>query len=154
MYRPLLLVPLFLLSCSSRDYCAEAPLCENGQAINCERTCSVGPCSTGANIVDCGESATCSVVVGDINSPRFFHSRALCVADGSASCDPSTAGAPVCDGQGTVMGCSGYNRVIRASCSQAGLYFTNADCCRGGTQGDGGTPDGGSPDGGSPDAGP
>jgi hypothetical protein len=101
------------------------------------------------------------VVVGDTSSQRFFRSRALCIEDGSASCDPDTAGPPVCDGSGLVMCCSGYKRVIRASCSQAGLYFTNADCCRtgaqsdGGTQTDGGTqPDGGTSDGGSPDAGP
>jgi hypothetical protein len=154
--RTLILVPLFLLlSCSGTDYCAEAPLCENDKAINCERTCSVGPCSTGANIVECGPTASCSVVVGDLSSQRFFRSRALCVEDGSASCDAATAGAPVCDGQGLVMGCSGYNRIIRASCSQAGLYFTHSDCCRGNNQGDGGTQtDGGTPDGGSPDAGP
>lgn len=154
MSRALFLAPLLLLLSCSHDDCADAPLCDNGKAVNCERTCSVGPCSTGVNTLDCGDSATCSVVVGDTNSSRFFHSRALCIENGSASCDPSTYGTPVCDGAGLVMGCSGYNRVIRASCSQAGLYFTSADCCRQGNPGDGGIPDGGSPDGGSPDAGP
>jgi hypothetical protein len=45
------------------------------------------------------------------------------------------------------MGCSGYKRIIRASCSQSALYFTSADCCRGTGQEDGGMP-GGSTDGG------
>jgi hypothetical protein len=149
VYRILSLAPLFLwLSCASRDTCAEAPLCEEDHAINCERSCTVGPCSTGANTVDCGASASCTVVVGDTTSPRFFRSRALCIEEGSESCDPAVAGAPLCDGQGLVVGCSGYKRVIRASCSQAALYFTNADCCRGSSTGDGGIPDGGSPDGG------
>jgi hypothetical protein len=145
--RALFLVPLFLLlSCSGDDECAKAPLCEDDKAINCERTCTVGPCSTGPNTVDCGPTASCSVVVGDTNSQSFFRSRALCIEEGSASCEPSTSGPPVCDGQGLVVGCSGYKRIIRASCSQAGLYFTSSDCCRGGGQGDGGVPDGGSPD--------
>ncbi len=148
MHRLLLLTPLFLLlGCSGRDYCAETPLCEEDKAINCERSCTVGPCSTGANIVECGGTATCSVVVGDLTSQRFFRSRALCIEDGSASCDPATAPPPTCDGSGLVMGCSGYKRVIRASCSQAALYFTSADCCRTTTQPDGGTP-GGPTDGG------
>lgn len=138
---------LLLLACSGRDYCAEAPLCEEDKAINCERSCTVGPCSTGANIVDCGATASCSVVAGDLSSQRFFRSRALCIEDGSASCDPATAPPPTCDGSGLVMGCSGYKRVIRASCSQSALYFTSADCCRGTAQSDGGTP-GGSTDGG------
>ncbi len=143
MHRPLLLAPLLLLlSCSSRDYCAEAPLCEQDKAINCEPSCTVGPCSTGPNIVDCGGSASCSVVVGETSSPRFFRSRALCIEDGSASCDPATAPPPTCDGSGLVMGCSGYKRIIRASCSQAALYFTSADCCRATAQPDGGMPDG------------
>jgi hypothetical protein len=154
--RALCLAPLLLLllSCADHDYCGEAPLCDNDRAINCERTCSVGPCSTGQNIVECGTAATCSVVVGDANSARFFASRAMCVEEGSASCDPATAGAPVCDGQGLIIGCSGYNRVIRASCSQAGLYFTQSECCRTGIPSDGGLPDAGTPDAGSPDAGP
>ncbi|WP_224365279.1 hypothetical protein [Hyalangium versicolor] len=147
MSRALFLAPLFLLlSCSDRDYCAEAPLCEKDQAINCERSCSVGPCSTGANIVECGPTASCEFVIGDTTSPRFFRSRALCIEEGSASCDPDTSGPPVCDGQGLLMGCSGYKRIIRASCSQAALYFTSSDCCRSGTPSDGGVPDGGSPD--------
>jgi hypothetical protein len=146
--RPLLLTPLLLLlACSDRDYCAETPLCEEDKAINCERTCTVGPCSTGPNIVDCGATASCSVVVGDPTSQRFFRSRALCIEDVSASCEPATAPPPTCDGSGLVMGCSGYKRVIRASCSQSALYFTSADCCRATAQPDGGVP-GGSTDGG------
>ncbi|WP_224244301.1 hypothetical protein [Hyalangium gracile] len=147
MSKALLLVPLLLLlSCSDDDDCAKTPLCEEDKALNCERSCSVGPCSTGLNTVECGAAATCELVVGETSSPRFFRSRALCVEEGSASCDPDTAGAPVCEGQGLIIGCSGYKRVIRASCSQAGLYFTNSDCCRTGNPGDGGVPDGGSPD--------
>lgn len=147
MSRALLLVPLFLLlSCSDDDDCAKAPLCDNDKAINCERSCTVGPCSTGLNTLDCGPTASCSVVVGDTSSQRFFRSRALCIEDGSASCDPNTSGPPVCDGQGAITGCSGYKQIIRASCSQAGLYFTSSECCRGGSQGDGGVPGGGSPD--------
>jgi hypothetical protein len=148
VHRPLLLAPLLLLlSCSDRDYCAEAPLCEQDKAINCERACTVGPCSTGPNIVECGATAACSVVVGDPTSQRFFRSRALCIEEGSASCDPEASPPPTCDGSGLVMGCSGYKRIIRASCSQSALYFTSAECCRGTDQPDGGMP-GGSTDGG------
>jgi hypothetical protein len=146
MHRALSLIPLLLLSCSDRDYCAEAPLCEEGKAINCQRSCLVGPCSTGAHLFECGGSASCTVAVGDSTSALFFSARALCVEEGSAPCDPATAGAPVCDGLGAIMGCSGYKRVIRAPCSQAALYFTSSDCCRGILPGDGGVPDGGSPD--------
>jgi hypothetical protein len=141
MNRALSLVPLLLLlACSDREYCAEAPLCEEGRAINCERSCSVGPCSTGPHLLECGAGASCQVVLGDPSSPRFFRSRALCVEEGSASCDPATAAAPVCDGQGMITGCSGYKHVIRASCSQAALYFTHSACCRNSGQGDAGTP--------------
>lgn len=133
---------LLLLACSARDYCAEAPLCEEDKAINCERSCTVGPCSTGANIVECGGPASCSVVVGDISSQRFFRSRALCIEDGSPPCDPALSPPPICDGSGLVIGCSGYKRIIRASCSQSALYFTTADCCRGVDQPDAGMPNG------------
>lgn len=147
MYRALLLLPLLLLACSDRDLCAESPLCEKDQAINCEPTCTVGPCSTGPSVLECGGSAQCTIVPGDLSSSRFHRSRALCVEEGSESCDPATAAPPVCDGTGLIQGCSEYKRVIRASCSQAALYFTRTDCCRGGGGGqeDGGTPDGGAP---------
>ncbi|MDY7228630.1 hypothetical protein [Hyalangium rubrum] len=154
MYRLLPLAPLlWLLACNDRDLCAESPLCEENRAVNCEPSCTVGPCSNGPNILPCGESAMCSIVPGDINSQRFFRSRALCVQEGSASCDPTTSGAPTCDGQGAqgiISGCSEYKRVIRASCTQAGLYFSNTACCQGEPT-DGGTPDGGTstPDGGT-----
>lgn len=151
MNRALLLAPLFLLlSCNDRDYCAEAPSCDKNLAINCEPSCTVGPCSTGPHLLGCGDFASCTVVVGETSSPRFFRSRALCVEDGTASCDPSTADAPVCDGQGAIIGCSGYKRVIRAPCAQAALYFTDSACCRNTSPPDGG-PDGGT--GGSPDGG-
>jgi hypothetical protein len=144
VYRVLSLAPLlFLLACSERDLCAEAPLCEEDRAINCEPTCTVGPCSTGSHTLECGENATCSIVTGDVSSARFFRSRALCVQEGSASCDPATSGAPVCEGTSVVVGCSDYKRVIRAPCAQSALYFTNAPCCRGGGSGDGGVADGG-----------
>jgi hypothetical protein len=149
--RALLLAPLFLLlSCSDRDYCAEAPSCDRDLAINCEPSCTVGPCSTGPHLLECGDTASCTVVVGETSSPRFFRSRALCVEEGSASCEPTTAAAPVCDGQGAITGCSGYKRVIRAPCAQAALYFTESACCRNTGQPDGGT-DGGT--GGSTDGG-
>ena len=145
MYRALSLAPLLLLlGCSERDLCAESPLCEENRAINCEPSCTVGPCSTGAHTLECGGQAMCSVVPGDVNSQRFFRSRALCVQEGNASCDPATAGAPVCEGTSVVIGCSGYNRLIRAPCAQSALYFTEAACCRGGGGGgDGGVPDAG-----------
>ena len=54
----------------------------------------------------------CSVVPGDVNSQRFFRSRALCVQEGNASCDPATAGAPVCEGTSVVIGGFGYNRAL------------------------------------------
>ncbi len=148
--RLLLLAALLLLSaCSSSDLCAEAPSCdEEGLAINCEPGCTVGPCSNGPQFQQCAEAEACSIVTGDINSPRFFRSRALCTQSADA-CDPATAAAPVCDGAGAVTGCSAYKRVIRISCSQAGLYFENAACCRGGTNP--GPPDAGSgTDGGVP----
>ncbi len=150
--RVLPLAALLLLSaCSSSDPCAEAPLCdEEGLAINCEPGCTVGPCSNGPQFQQCSEAETCTIVSGDINSPRFFRSRALCTQSGEA-CDPATAGAPVCDGAGAVTGCSAYKRTIRIACSQSGLYFENAACCRGGNvpgPSDGGTSDGGVPNGG------
>ena len=133
MYRALLLAPLLLLlGCSERDVCAEAPLCEEDVAINCEPTCTVGPCSTGPHRLECGETATCAIVTGEVGSQRFFRSRALCVQEGTASCDPATAGAPTCEGTSVVVGCSEYKRLIRAPCGQAALYFTEAACCRGG----------------------
>ncbi|HYH98043.1 hypothetical protein [Hyalangium sp.] len=139
MNRALLLAPLFLLlSCSDRDYCAEAPRCDEAYAINCEPSCTVGPCSTGPHLLECEAGERCTVVVGDSSSPRFFRSRALCVEEGSASCDPATAPAPVCEEQGVITGCSGYKRVIRTSCSQAALYFTESKCCRETPQVDGG----------------
>ncbi len=148
MYRVLCLAPLLLLlACSGRDLCAEAPLCEENRATNCEPTCTVGPCSTGAHTLECGEEATCSIVLGDPASARYFRSRALCVQEGSASCDPATAGAPVCEGNKVVTGCSGYRRIIRAPCAQSALYFTDAPCCRSGGNG-GGTDGGTSTDGG------
>ncbi|ADO74069.1 hypothetical protein [Stigmatella aurantiaca] len=146
----LLLLPLLLLACSDRDLCTEAPLCEDGRAINCEPSCPVGPCSTGPSSLACGESATCTIVPGDLASPRFFRSRALCVEEGSASCDPATAGPPVCPGDGLIQGCSAYKRVIRAPCAQAVLYFTNVACCSGAGPVDGGTPDGGTSSDGGP----
>lgn len=142
------LAALFLLSaCSSEPTCAEAPRCdEEGVALNCEPSCTVGPCSTGPHLLQCGEGERCTVVTGDLGSAHYHRSRALCVQGGEA-CDPATAGAPVCDGTGMVTGCSGYKRVIRTACSQAGLYFENAGCCRSGSTpspSDGGVPDGGS----------
>jgi hypothetical protein len=145
VYRALSLAPLLLLlGCSERDLCAEAPTCDENLAINCEPSCTVGPCSTGPHTLECGDNARCSVITGDTSSPRFFRSRALCIEEGNASCDPATAGEPVCEGTSVVTGCSGYKRVIRAPCSQSALYFTDAPaCCRGGGSGDGGVPDGG-----------
>ncbi len=151
MNRLLPLLPLLLaLACSDRDLCAEAPLCEENRAINCEISCTVGPCSTGGYSIECGDDATCTVHPGDLNSPGFSRSRALCVQEGSASCDPETAAAPLCDDQGGVTGCSGYKRLIRVPCAQAGVYFKSAACCRSGNPPDAGTPDGGT----SPDGGP
>jgi hypothetical protein len=112
----------------------------------------VGPCSNGAQFQTCAENEACTIVPGDINSARFFRSRALCV-QGTASCDPTTTSAPVCDGQGMVMGCSAYRRVIRVSCAQAGLYFENPACCRGTGGTDGGTDGGTGADGGVGDGG-
>ncbi|XXF76482.1 hypothetical protein P2318_26005 [Myxococcaceae bacterium GXIMD 01537] len=149
--RFLTLAPLLLLcACSETDYCAEAPLCEDGRAINCEPSCTVGPCSTGPHFQTCAESEACTIVPGDLTSSRYFRSRALCV-QGAEACDPATAGPPSCDGQGSVTGCSGYKRVIHTSCSQAGLYFESAPCCRGAPNPS--TPDAGTPDGGVPDGG-
>jgi hypothetical protein len=150
----LLLLPLLLVACSDPDLCIGAPTCDEGRAINCEPSCAVGPCSTGPSILVCGEETACTIVPGDLASPRFFRSRALCVEEGSASCDPTTAGPPVCLGDGLIRGCSEYKRVIQASCSQAVLYFQDIACCSGASPADGGVPDGGSPDGGSPDGGP
>jgi hypothetical protein len=111
----------------------------------------VGPCSTGPIEQECAEGTTCTVVPGDLNDARFFRSRAVCAKDLSV-CDPATAAAPTCDGQGSVSGCSAYRRTIRVSCAQSGVYFRDAACCRGGGT-DGGTSDGGTGDGGIPDAG-
>lgn len=149
--RLLPLATLLLLSaCSTSDPCNEAPKCDGTLAINCEPSCLVGPCSNGAQFTTCTESETCTIIPGDVSSSRFFRSRALCV-QGTGSCDPATSGAPTCDGQGNVSGCSAYKHVIHTSCSQAGLYFEDAACCRNG--GTPGTPDAGTSDGGVPDGG-
>lgn len=143
---PLAALLLLLSACTERDLCAETPLCEEGRAINCESACTVGPCSNGPQFQTCGEAEACTVVLGDQETQRFRRSRAVC-AQGQDACDPATAGAPTCDGERNVTGCSAYKRTIRVACSQAGLFFEDAACCRGVTTSppptDGGLPDGG-----------
>lgn len=149
---PLALLVLLTSACSGGDLCAQAPRCDGSEAINCETACPVGPCSTGPTVQDCGEGATCTVVPGGRTDPRFYRSRAVCALDLKA-CNPADAGAPVCEGERMVRGCSAYLRDIRVPCSQAGLYFAQAPaCCQGGTA-DGGSPDAGTADGGIPDGG-
>jgi hypothetical protein len=150
--RPALLVLLaaaLVLACAGADLCGQSPLCDENQATNCEPSCTVGPCSNSPFSQDCGEGATCQVLPGDINSTRFFRSRALCVVNGSDVCDPDTAPAPTCDGLGNVQGCSAYGHFVVTPCSESGLFFANAGCC----SGDGGTSDGGLGDGGMSDGG-
>lgn len=162
MTRPMSSLALVLLGawalvvgsgCPERDLCAEAPLCEEGLAINCELGCSVGPCSNGPRIRECSARSECEIVPGPLSSTRFFRTRALCVLEATGTCDPATAPPPTCDGLGTITGCSAYRRVIEASCTQANLFFQDTSCCThppdAGTSGDGGTPgDGGTADGG------
>lgn len=147
----LLLVSVLCGACSEDDLCAQAPRCDGNTSLNCDSVCTVGPCSTGPIELECAEETTCTVVPGDINDPRFFRSRAVCAQD-LAVCDPESAPPPTCDGSGFVSGCSAYRRAIRVSCAQAGTYFRDAACCRGGGT-DAGTPDAGTGDGGIPDAG-
>ncbi|WP_240359169.1 hypothetical protein [Pyxidicoccus trucidator] len=147
---------LFTAACSGGDLCAQAPRCDDSEALNCETACAVGPCSTGPTVQDCGEGATCTVVPGNRTDSRFYGSRAVCALERTA-CNPADAPPPVCEGDRLVTGCSAYLRNIRVPCSQAGLYFTRVPaCCLGGT-GDGGmdagTRDAGTGDGGIPDAG-
>lgn len=149
----LLVVCVLLLTaaCSGGDLCAQAPRCDDTEALNCETACAVGPCSTGPTVQDCGEGASCTVVPGNRTDARFYNSRAVCALEPTA-CNPADAPPPVCEGR-LVTGCSAYLRNIRVPCSQAGLYFTRVPaCCQGGT-GDGGT-DAGTGDGGTRDAGP
>jgi hypothetical protein len=148
---PLLVLLVVLTSaCSGGDLCAQAPRCDDTEALNCETACAVGPCSTGPTVQDCGEGATCTVVPGNRNDARFYRSRAVCALELTA-CNPADAGTPVCEGSRLVRGCSAYLRDIRVPCSQSGLYFAQVPaCCQGG---DGGA-DAGTPDGGRPDAGP
>ncbi|QSQ24011.1 hypothetical protein JY651_03255 [Pyxidicoccus parkwayensis] len=148
---PLVLLVLLNVACSDGDLCAQAPRCDDSEAINCETACAVGPCSTGPTVQDCGKDTTCTVVPGPRNDARFYRSRAVCTFDLKA-CSPADAGPPVCEGERLVRGCSAYLRDIRVPCSQAGLYFAQVPaCCLGG--GDAGTPDGGSPDAGTGDGG-
>ena len=150
-----LLAAALVLACASEDLCGESPLCDSNQATNCEPGCTVGPCSNSPFTQDCGQGASCQVIPGDLNSTRFFRSRALCVLNDSDVCDPSSAPEPTCDGLGNVQGCSAYGRFIVARCSESGLFFADPACCSGdGGTSDGGLPDGGAPDGGAPDAGP
>ena len=128
------------------DECADAPACNGARALNCIAACSVGPCSTGVFVSECGEGQ-CEVVPGDPASTRFSADRAVC-AISKDSCDPSAQ--PICDGAGSVTGCSAYKRVITIPCSRAGSFFENARCCASGINE---TPDAGSPDGGHPDSG-
>ncbi|MCP3145068.1 hypothetical protein [Pyxidicoccus xibeiensis] len=150
------LLLVLLTSACSDDLCASAPRCDDTEAINCEPTCAVGPCSTGPTVQDCGEATTCTVVPGDRDDSRFYRSRAVC-ARALAACNPAEAPAPTCEDGRFVVGCSAYRRDIRVPCSQAGLYFDRAPACCQGTPGDGGTdaglPDAGLLDGGAPDAG-
>ena len=151
--------PLFLLvsfallasACSGGDLCAQAPRCDDSEAINCETGCTVGPCSTGPTVQDCDNGATCTVIPGDRTDARFYRTRAVCALS-LAACNPTDAPPPVCEGERFVTGCSAYRRDIRVPCSQAALYFAQVPaCCRGGA-GEGGS-DAGTGDGGTPDAG-
>jgi hypothetical protein len=132
-------------SCTTEDLCGESPLCGAGGnvATNCEPACTVGPCSNSPTFQDCGDGGSCQIATGDPNSTRFFRSRAVCVVPGSSSCNPDAGPGPSCDGLGNVTGCSAYGRVILAPCSQAGLFFANAECCITGVNPDAGVPDGG-----------
>lgn len=149
---PALLLVLLTSACSGGDLCSQAPRCDGTEALNCEPTCTVGPCSSGPSVQECGEDTTCTVVPGDRNDPRFYRSRAVCAKE-LAACNPADAAPPVCEEGRFAVGCSAYRRTIRVSCSQAGLYFTQAPACCSGTGGDAGTPDAGTGDGGIPDAG-
>ncbi len=151
---------LFTAGCSE-DLCAQAPRCDDTEAINCETACTVGPCSTGPTVQECGEGASCTVVPGSRSDSRFYRSRAVCALEREA-CNPADAPPPVCEGNRLVTGCSAYLRNIRVPCSQAGLYFAQVPaCCQGGGgdagtdagTGDAGTPDAGTGDGGLPDGG-
>ncbi|NMO15544.1 hypothetical protein HPC49_07535 [Pyxidicoccus fallax] len=156
---------LLASACSDGDLCAQAPRCDDSEAINCETGCTVGPCSTGPTVQECNEGTSCTVIPGDREDARFYRSRAVCAKSLSA-CDPAAAPPPVCEGERFVTGCSAYRRDIRVPCSQAGLYFAQVPaCCRGGAAdggadagtadggSDAGTPDAGTGDGGIPDAG-
>jgi hypothetical protein len=123
---------LVLAGCESENLCGLSPLCRDGQAINCDPSCTVGPCSNSPTFQDCpADTTTCVVALGDPSSTRFFRSRAVCQVTGSASCDPAVAGPPVCDGLGSVEGCSAYGEVIHASCESASTFFEDAACCSG-----------------------
>lgn len=149
---PLLASAIVLLSaCPDRNYCLDAPACENNRAINCVDSCQQGPCSTGAHLRDCAGAEKCEVVPGRPQSLRFNPARAVCTLD-SDSCDPLTAAPPQCDGQGAVSGCSSYNRRVVVACAQAAVYFENPSCCVTGINPDAGSRDADT-DGGS-DAGP
>jgi hypothetical protein len=156
---PLLLLASFALlasACSGGDLCAQAPRCDDTEAINCETGCTVGPCSTGPTVQDCGEDTTCTVVPGDRTDARFYRARAVC-ARALTACNPADAPPPVCEGERFVTGCSAYRRDLRVPCAQAALYFAQVPACCRGAAGDGGsdagTPDAGTGDGGIPDAG-
>ena len=121
---------LALAGCESENLCGLSPLCRDGQAINCDPLCTVGPCSNSPVFQDCpADTTTCTIAVGKQDSTRFFHSRAVCQVTGSASCDPETSEAPVCDGLGSVQGCSAYGEVIVVSCRSAATFFEDAACC-------------------------
>lgn len=121
---------LVLAGCESENLCGLSPLCRDGQAINCDLSCTVGPCSNSPTFQDCpADTTTCVIAVGDQTSTRFFRSRAVCRLNGSASCDPAASAPPVCDGLGNVEGCSAYGEVIHVSCASASTFFEEAACC-------------------------
>ncbi|MCP3103328.1 hypothetical protein LZ198_31045 [Myxococcus sp. K15C18031901] len=147
-----LLLALLVSACSQGDLCAEAPRCDDSEALNCETACAVGPCSTGPILQRCEQGTTCTVVPGSRSDPRFYRSRAVCAVNLSL-CDPATAAAPTCDEDGRfVTGCGAHLREVRVFCSQAALYFEEVPPCCKGVRPDGGTGDGGV-DGGISDAG-
>lgn len=136
-------------ACPTSD-CANTPSCENNQAQNCVDSCTVGPCSTGFTSRDCGDQ-TCEVLIGDPQSTRFSHARAVCAVDTNL-CDPATAPPPQCDQNRNITGCSAYKRNVTVSCAQAAVYFTNPSCCTTGINEDAGVTDAGV-DAGTADAG-
>ncbi|MFY1830209.1 hypothetical protein ACN47A_30115 [Myxococcus fulvus] len=150
------LLALLVTACSDGNPCDQAPRCDEGEALNCETACTVGPCSTGPVFQQCDRGATCTVVPGDRSDARFYRSRAVCALS-LTQCDPATAPAPVCEDERFVTGCGAHRRDIRVFCSQSALYFDKVPTCCITGPGDGGTDagtDAGTGDGGIPDAGP